>query len=392
MQLGTTPLANALVDPGKADAPRYPLDLVLCQSCALYQLGEIVDPEKLFAEYVYFSSFSDALLKHSAATVATLMESERLGADSLVVEIASNDGYLLQYFKERGVPVLGIEPARNIAKVAVEQRGIPTISRFFGVELAEELAARGTKADLVLGNNVLAHVPDLNGFARGVRRVLKATGVAAFEVPYLKDMLDHAEFDTIYHEHQCYFSLTALDALFRRHDLTLYDVRRLPIHGGSMRVYVAPAGTRKRTATAQSLLTDEAAWGVATREPYELFAGRVEQLKRELRSLLARLKSGGHRIGAYGAAAKGVTLLASCGIGAETIDFVVDRSTYKQGRGFPVDGLPIFPPEELVARRPDYALLLTWNFAAEILQQQAAYTAAGGRFITPVPRPTILGS
>ncbi len=390
VSLGDTPLANSLLPSADAEAPRYPLTIIRCRACSLVQLREVIPPEHLFSDYVYFSSFSETLLRHSAATVAELAESEQLGRDSLVVEIASNDGYLLQYFKQRGVPVLGIEPAQNIARVAQTEKGIPTIARFFGAELAEELASQGHLADVVLGNNVLAHVPDLNGFVRGVARILKPSGMAAFEVPYLKDMLDHVEFDTAYHEHQCYYSLTALAHLFCSNGLDVFDVRRLPIHGGSIRVYVAPKGTRARAPAATQLLADEREWGVGSDAPYARFAGAVQSVKSELVALIRDLRDKGHSVAAYGAAAKGVTLCAYCGIGRGDLDFVVDRSTYKQGRFFPVGGLPILPTEQLLARRPDYTLLLTWNFAAEILRQQADYRSAGGVFIVPVPRPTLV--
>lgn len=390
IKLGPTPLANDLplpTEPGPL--PTFPLDLVRCTACTLVQLGQIVSPERLFSDYLYFSSFSDALVVHAGELVDELMQSEHLDSTSLAVEIASNDGYLLQHFVRHGVPVLGIEPARNIASVA-NDKGIRTISEFFGVDLGQRLAENGQNADVLIGNNVLAHVPDLNGFAAGVRSVLKPTAVAQFEFPYLKDMLDEVEFDTIYHEHQCYFSATALQYVFEHNDLELVDVQRVAIHGGSLRLSVAPAGQRRPSARMLDLLAEERAWGVTTAKPYRDFAEAISRLRTELRKLLTNLKDSGARIAAYGAAAKGVTLASYCGIGANDLDFVVDRSTYKQGRLFPVGGLPILPPEELLARNPDYALMFTWNFAGEILRQQSEYTRTGGHFIVPVPTPRVV--
>jgi SAM-dependent methyltransferase len=390
--LGPTPLANSLLPPGETQArvPLYPLDVVRCADCSLVQIIQVVSPTELFSDYVYFSSFSDALLEHAHAMTDALVVSEHLDHQSLVLEIASNDGYLLQFFKSRGVPVLGVEPAQNIAQVAEDERGIPTLNRFFDAALAEELAAHGQLADVVIGNNVLAHVPDLNSFVEGVRRVLRPDGVAVFEVPYLKEMLDGVEFDTIYHEHQCYFSATALSVLFARHSLDLYDLERQPIHGGSLRVFAAPLGTRSRSQRLLELLDEETAWGVRESHPYATFAENARRVRDMLVELVRGLKQDGARIAAYGAAAKGVTLLSFCGLGAEHLDFVVDRSTYKQGRRFPVGALPILPAQALVEEAPDYALLLTWNFAKEILSQQANYRAAGGRFIIPVPDPKII--
>jgi SAM-dependent methyltransferase len=391
LSLGQTPLANSLLaETDPLPPPLYPLDLVRCPRCGLVQIAQVVAPTRLFSDYVYFSSTSDTMLRHAEALVAHLLRAESLGPDSLVVEIASNDGYLLQYVKRAGVPVLGIEPAANIARYAEAEKGIPTLAEFFGRDVAMRLADQGRRADAILGNNVLAHVPDLNGFVAGVATLLKPSGVAVFEVPYLGDMLQKIEFDTIYHEHQCYYSLTALGHLFERHGLSLVDVERLPIHGGSLRVSLAPRGQRAPHARVAGLLAEEQAWGVLGDEPYARFATAVVELKQRLIGLLERLKADGARIAAYGAAAKGVTLTSYCGVGRQYLDYVVDRSVHKHGKRFPVDGLPIYPAEHLAADRPDYALLLTWNFAAEILQQQASYRAAGGRFIVPVPEPRVV--
>jgi SAM-dependent methyltransferase len=390
LSLGRTPLANSLLSPDGGQSPTFPLTLVRCTTCGLVQLAEIVDPEDLFSEYVYFSSNSDTMLRHAEAMVEHLISQESLGQHSLVVELASNDGYLLQYFKQRGVPVLGIEPAANIARVAEAEKGIPTLAEFFGRDVAEAQARAGNSADVIIGNNVLAHVPDLNDFIGGVGALLKPTGVAVFEVPYLRDMLEKVEFDTIYHEHQCYFSLTSLQHAFRRHGLEVIDVERMAIHGGSLRVSVAPNGRRPANPRVHELVAAEAAWGVMDDPPYEAFARSVAELKTSLVELLDGLKAGGARLAAYGAAAKGVTLTSYCGIGRNYLEYVVDRSPHKQGQRFPVDALPICDPARLAQDRPDYALLLTWNFADEILRQQADYRHEGGKFIVPVPRPRIV--
>jgi SAM-dependent methyltransferase len=389
LSLGRTPLANSLLTAGQLGAPEptYPLDVVFCPACTLVQITETVPPAQLFNQYLYFSSFSDTALKNAQDIVARIVAERRLGVASLAMEVASNDGYLLQYYQERGIPVLGIEPARNIA-LAAEARGIPTRCEFFGEPAARRLRETGHRADVIHANNVLAHVADLDGVVAGLRLLLKEDGLAVIEVPYVKDLIDQVEFDTIYHEHLCYFSLTALDHLFRRHGLAIVNVERLPIHGGSLRVFVSHPGA---TAPAVGqLLAQEAAWGVSEFTFYRDFGQRVDRLRQELVSLLGGLKAQGKRLAAYGASAKGSTLLNYCGIGRETLDFVVDRSTVKQGHYTPGTHLPICAPEKLLETRADYALLLTWNFAAEILEQQAAYQRQGGRFIIPIPEPHIV--
>lgn len=391
LDLGVQPLANNL--PAPADRglpePRFPLRLALCEACWLLQITDIVPPVTLFSEYLYFSSFSDALLRHSADAVAEHRRDFHLGPTSFVVEIASNDGYLLQNFVAAGIPCLGIEPAQNIAEVA-RRKGVETISRFFGRELAVELANAGRQADLILANNVLAHAPDTNDFVAGLALQLKPGGRVVLEFPYACDLIEHVEFDTIYHEHVFYFTLTALEPLLARHGLEVIQVRRLAIHGGSLRLYAAKHGAHPVAPSVDLLRKEEQSKGVASLKYYEDFGDRVRRLREDLRGLLKSLKAAGKSIAAYGASAKGSTLMNYYGLGAETLDFVADRSTAKQGRLTPGTQLPIVAAEELAARRPDYALLLTWNFADEILRQQQAYRDAGGKFIVPIPEVRVV--
>ncbi len=392
LDLGRTPLADRLLTQAQLAEPEpvYPLQVVFCPECGLAQIDETVPPEVLFCEdYPYFSSFSDFLLRHSRENVLELIGCRGLGPGSLAVELASNDGYLLKNYVEQGVPVLGIDPAEGPAREA-EKIGVTTLNRFFTLELASKLAGDGRRADVIHGNNVLAHAADTNGFVQGIESLLKDDGVAVIEVPYVKDLIDHCEFDTIYHEHLCYFSVTALDNLFRRHGLFLNEVRRLGIHGGSLRLYLEK--NERVGATVRSLLALEREEGVDRVDFYRDFARKVEGVKTHLLALLRGLRVDGKRIAAYGAAAKGATLINYVGIDSDLVDFVVDRNTFKQGRHMPGRHLPIFGPSRLLEAMPDYVLLLAWNFADEIRQQQSEYEAGGGRFIVPVPEPQVLGS
>jgi SAM-dependent methyltransferase len=386
LDLGLQPLANNLLRPedlGKPE-PKFPLRLAVCQSCWLLQILDLVPPVQLFSEYLYFTSFSDQILRHSKAAVEQHIREFKLGPQSHVVEIASNDGYLLQYFMAAKVPCLGVEPAANIAKVARE-KGIETREDFFTLKLARQLVEEKRQADLILGNNVFAHAPDTNDFVAGLAALLKPQGRVVMEFPWAVDLVDHSEFDTIYHEHVFYFNVTALMPLFARHGLEIIRVDHVPVHGGSLRLYAARAGAHPIESSVGQFLQTEKEKGVASPAYYEHFSAHVQELKKSLLDLVARLKKENKTIAAYGAAAKGSTLINFFGLGRDVLSFVVDRSTYKQGRLMPGQHIPIMPPEALLEKQPDYTLLLTWNFADEILAQQKAYRDAGGKFIIPIP-------
>lgn len=386
LSLGKLPLANALLKAEQLDEPEplFPLDLVLCPNCSLLQITETVPPELLFRNYPYFSSFSDTTLRHARALAENLAEFLHLTPKNLVIEVASNDGYLLQHFKQMDIPVLGIEPAENIVPAA-EARGIPTLNEFFDDRLAKKLCRDGRRADAIIGNNVLAHVACLHEFVEGIRLLLKPDGMAVFEAAYARETIAHCEFDQIYHEHLCYYSLTALVHLFALHGLQVVDAEVVSVHGGSLRVYVQSKEWARPSARTLALLEEECAWGINDPKPYARFATQVEVKKGALLSLLRELKAAGKRIAGYGAAAKGTIMLNAFGIGKELLDYVVDRSTYKQGLYMPGCHLPIYAPERLLEDRPDYALMLAWNFKTEILEQQATYRRGGGQFIIPTP-------
>lgn len=391
LDLGLQPLANNylraedLVRP----EPRFPLRLAVCRGCWLMQIADLVPPVQLFSEYLYFSSFSDAWLRHARQEVERYLAEFALGRDSFVMEIASNDGYLLKNFVAAGVPCLGIEPAANIAKVARE-KGIETEVAFFGAETAARLVREKGQADLLLGNNVFAHVPDINDFVAGLRAALKPQGRIVLEFPYGADFIEKGEFDTIYHEHVFYFTLTPLLPLFRRHGLEIFHVEKTPMHGGSLRLFAGHTGAHRSEPSVDALLAEEKRKEIASFAYYETLSRQAQKTKADLCELLVQLKTDGKSIAAYGASAKGSTLLNFCGIGRETLDFVADRSTYKQGLFTPGTHLPIVPAEEMERRRSDYTLLLTWNFAGEILAQQKAYREGGGKFIIPIPKVTVV--
>jgi SAM-dependent methyltransferase len=388
--LGETPLADAILSEQQVGCgePKFPLTVVFCRDCSLVQILETISPEMLYCQnYPYYSSVSPELMEHTKKNVLSLIESRDLGMDSLVVEVASNDGYLLKHFVKRDIPVLGIDPAEGPARVALENH-VNTICAFFNKDLARMLRREGVEADVIIANNVLAHVPDQNNVVEGMRELLKDDGVVVIEVPYVRDLIDRCEFDTIYHEHHCYFSVTALDRLFSRNGLFLNHVEHYPIHGGSLRLFVGRHPDPQESV--QGYLRDEAEVGLDSSPYYENFASRVVDIKASLLDMLRGLKECGKSIAAYGAAAKGSTLLNYTGIDGELIDFVVDRSKYKQGHYMPGVHIPIYDPEHLLEARPDYVLILAWNFKEEIMRQQEEYLRQGGQFIVPVPYPTLV--
>lgn len=392
VDLGMSPLSNRFIKAGELNHAEtfYPLKTWVCQACLLVQLEQYEAPDEIFQDYVYFSSYSESWLRHAAAYVDMIVPRAGLGKDSLVIELASNDGYLLQYFVARGIPCLGIEPASNVAGVA-RARGIDTIDEFFGVALAERLVVQGRKADLLLGNNVLAHVPDLNDFVAGMQRLLQPAGRITMEFPHLLQLMRHTQFDTIYHEHFSYFSLHTVQQVFAQHGLRIFDVEQLPTHGGSLRIHACHAGhTQPDGAGLQAVLQQEAAAGLHALDAYLRFGEQVQHCKRSLLKFLIARKEAGKRVVAYGAPAKGNTLLNYCGVREDLLEYTVDLSPHKQGKFLPGVHIPVHAPERILQDRPDYVLILPWNLQDEIVQQMAAVRGWGGAFVVPVPEVRVL--
>jgi SAM-dependent methyltransferase len=388
--LGMSPISNAFLTSAMVNRmePFYPLHAYVCQKCFLVQLEEFEPPEHIFTDdYAYFSSYSDSWLEHARRYTESMIARFGLDGGSNVVEIASNDGYLLQYFVKRGIPVLGIEPAANVAKAAAE-KGVKTLVRFFGTETASALAAEGRHASLLLGNNVLAHVPDLNDFVAGMKVLLAKGGVITMEFPHLLSLMRECQFDTIYHEHFSYFSFLTVRQVFAAQGLRLFDVERLSTHGGSLRIYGCHAddASKPDLPGVTALLREEEVAGLSSLQTYERFAEQVRETKRALLEFLIKVKRSGKTVAAYGAPAKGNTLLNYCGIRTDFIDYAVDRSPQKQGRFLPGVHIPIYPPERIFETRPDYVLILPWNLKHEIVEQMKAIGDWGGRFVVPIPK------
>jgi SAM-dependent methyltransferase len=394
LDLGLQPVSNAFLtqaDLAKPE-PKYPLRLWVCGACFLAQVEAFEAPERHFsADYAYFSSYSDSWLAHARGYVDSMIPRFALGDASQVIEIASNDGYLLQYFVERRVPVLGVEPAANVA-AAAEQKGVPTLRRFFGAELARELAAQDRQADLLLGNNVLAHVPDLNDFVAGLKLALKPAGVITLEFPHLLRMIEGNQWDTIYHEHFSYLSLLVVEPLLARHGLVIFDVDEIATHGGSLRIYARHAAddTKPRTSRVAEVRDAECAAQLDQVATYVAFGERAPRTKASLRAFLEAARRGGKRVAGYGAPAKGNTLLNYCGITTDLLPYTVDRSPQKQGRFLPGTHIPVHAPARITETRPDYVLILPWNITAEIVTQLARVRDWGGRFVVPIPEATVL--
>jgi 2-polyprenyl-3-methyl-5-hydroxy-6-metoxy-1,4-benzoquinol methylase len=393
VDLGRAPLSNSFLsrDQLRSMEPHYPLHVYVCDECLLVQLEEFATPAAIFGDYLYFSSFSDVWLRHAEDYAARMTDELRLSANSLVVEVASNDGYLLQYFRERGVGILGIEPAANVARVA-EAKGVSTDIAFFGTATARRLVAAGKAADLICANNVLAHVPDLNDFVAGFAILLKPDGVITVEFPHLLRLIAGRQIDTIYHEHFSYFSALVVDRVFARHGLRVFDIDRLPTHGGSLRIHACHDANlaRQRTERLHGLLGDERAAGLAEPAAYDRFAAAAADVKCDVLAFLVAARREGRLVAGYGAPAKGNTLLNYCGVGPELIRFTVDRSPHKQGLYLPGSRIPIFAPARIFEAKPDYVFILPWNLEDEIVGQMAAVRAWGGKFVVPIPHLRIV--
>ena len=369
----------------------YPLHAYVCEGCLLVQLEQFQSPEQIFSDYAYFSSYSESWLAHARAYTQKMIQRFGFGAGHKVIEIASNDGYLLQYFREAGVPVLGIEPAANVAKEA-EKKGVPSLVKFFGAQTARDLVSAGTRADLLLGNNVLAHVPELNDFVAGMKVLLAPKGVITMEFPHLLRLMEENQFDTIYHEHFSYFSFLTVREVFAEHGLTLFDVEEIPTHGGSLRIYGRHAENAALAVgpAVDALLAKERAAGLDRLETYRAFDEQVKETKRRLLEFLIEARRKGKSVVAYGAAAKGNTLLNYCGIRADFLDYAVDLSPHKQGRYLPGTHIPIHAPARIAETRPDYVLILPWNIRSEIVSQMRHIRDWGGRFVVPIPSVKVL--
>jgi SAM-dependent methyltransferase len=393
LDLGAQPLANRYLERAQLTEaePFYPLHLYVCDRCLLVQIEEIVSPVAIFADYPYFSSYSESWLAHARVFAEMAIDRFRLDASARVVEVASNDGYLLQYFRDRGIPVLGIDPAANVAQAATD-RGIPTLVRFFGTQMAQEMKAEGTGADLLIGNNVLAHVPDLNDFVGGLKVLVKPRGVISLEFPHLMRLMAQTQFDTIYHEHFSYFSFRTVTEVFRAHGLRIFDVEELPTHGGSLRIYAQheESDVHPLSGRVPELLERERSAGLATLDMYLAFGERVRRVKRHFLTFLIGVKEAGRSVVGYGAAAKGNTLLNFCGIRGDFIEYVADRSPHKQGRYLPGTHIPIVAPERIRETKPDVVLILAWNLKDEVIEQLAYVRDWGGRFAVPMPEPEVV--
>ncbi len=389
--LGMSPLSNSYLaaDELQATEPFYPLHAYVCSECFLVQLDEFASPQEIFGNYAYFSSYSDSWLEHSKNYTQLMRSRLGLDASSQVVEIGSNDGYLLQYFVDAGISVLGVEPAVNVAAVAMD-KGIPTIVKFFGIETAKEMAEAGQQADLLLGNNVLAHVPDINDFVAGMAILLKPDGIITMEFPHLLQLMRNNQFDTIYHEHFSYLSLLSVEQIFARHGLQVFDVDELTTHGGSLRIYARLTGDEPVSDSIIALRKTEADAGLSNLDTYAAFGEKAQEIRTSLLDFLNTAKRDGKRVAAYGAPAKGNTLLNYCGVRQDLIDFTVDRNPAKQGRFLPGTHLPVYAPEKLSEAKPDYVLILPWNIKDEIMDKMRHIRDWGGRFVVPIPKVEVL--
>ena len=388
VNLGVSPLANSYIKEDQLynAEPFYPLHAYVCDNCFLVQLAEFENPQHIFGDYAYFSSYSESLLNHAKNYTRLMVDRFGFDRDSLVVEVASNDGYLLQYFKEMGVPILGIEPAENVAKVA-QDAGIPTIGMFFGTETAQELASEEKHADLMIGNNVLAHVPDLNDFVAGFRILLKPRGIVTMEFPHLLQLMEDNLFDTIYHEHFSYFSFTTVQKVFAENSLTLFDVQEIPTHGGSLRIYACHSSDESRMPSdnVRGLLEREKKFGLTDLQPYLSYGPKVRQAKLSILNFFIQEKAKRRIIAGYGAPAKGNTLLNYCGIGTDLVEYTVDRSPHKQAHYLPGSRIPIYPPDRVAETKPDYLVILPWNLKEEIMNQMSHIRQWGGKFVVLIP-------